>query len=113
MSRSARRTGETFISSRGTVLEIIRADMEVPKGLFIFEDPPLHDLHRRLMGRVFTPRRVALLEDRMRQFCAAALDPFVGEPGFDFVRDLGADLPMRGDQRDPGHPGAGRARGCS
>ena len=86
---------ETFISSRGTVLEIIRADMEVPRGLFIFEDPPLHDLHRRLMGRVFTPRRVALLEDRMRTFCADALDPFVGAPGFDFVRDLGADLPMR------------------
>jgi cytochrome P450 len=86
---------QTFISGKGTVLEIIRSGMEVPKGLFIFEDPPLHDLHRRLMGRVFTSRRVALLEDRMRQFCAQALDPFVGGSGFDFVRDLGADLPMR------------------
>jgi cytochrome P450 len=30
----------------------------------------------------------------MREYCAAALDPLVGG-GFDFVRDLGADLPMR------------------
>jgi len=44
---------------------------------------------------VFTPRRVAALEGRVRQFCARALDPFVGSPGFDFVRDLGADMPMR------------------
>jgi cytochrome P450 len=86
---------QTFSSARGTVLEIIRAAMVVPKGMFIFEDPPLHNLHRRLMARVFTARRVAVLEERMRQYCAAALDPFRGSGGFDFVRDLGADLPMR------------------
>jgi cytochrome P450 len=85
---------QTFSSARGSVLEIIRAGMEVPKGMFIFEDPPLHNLHRRLMARVFTARRVSVLEERMRQYCAAALDPLVGG-GFDFVRDLGADLPMR------------------
>jgi cytochrome P450 len=86
---------QTFSSARGTVLEIIRSGMEMPKGMFIFEDPPLHNLHRRLMARVFTARRVAVLETRMREYCAAALDPFVGESGFDFVRDLGADLPMQ------------------
>jgi cytochrome P450 len=86
---------QTYSSERGTVLEIIRSEMVIPKGMFIFEDPPLHNLHRRLMARVFTARRVAVLEDRMREYCAAALDPFVGGPGFDFVRDLGADLPMR------------------
>ncbi len=31
----------------------------------------------------------------MRAYCAAALDPVRGAGGFDFVRDLGADLPMR------------------
>ncbi len=86
---------QTFSSARGSVLEIIRSGMEIPKGMFIFEDPPLHNLHRRLMARVFTARRVAVLEDRMRRYCAAALDPLVGGGGFDFVRDLGADLPMR------------------
>jgi cytochrome P450 len=86
---------QTFSSARGSVLEIIRSAMEVPRGMFIFEDPPLHNMHRRLMARVFTARRVSLLEARMREYCAAALDPFVGTGGFDFVRDLGADLPMR------------------
>jgi cytochrome P450 len=47
------------------------------------------------MSRVFTPRRVAALEERVRGFCAQALDPHVGGGGFDFVRDLGADMPMR------------------
>ena len=86
---------QTFSSARGSVLEIIRSGSAIPRGLFIFEDPPLHNLHRRLMARVFTPRRVALLEHSMREYCAAALDPFRGGSGFDFVRDLGADLPMR------------------
>jgi cytochrome P450 len=86
---------QTFSSARGSVLEIIRSGMAVPKGMFIFEDPPLHNLHRRLMARVFTARRVSVLEQRMREYCAAALDPLVGGGGFDFVRDLGADLPMR------------------
>lgn len=89
------RDWQTFISGKGTVLEMIRAGLTAPRGMFIFEDPPVHDLHRGLMSRVFTPRRVAALEGRIRQFCARALDPFVGSAGFDFVRDLGADMPMR------------------
>ena len=89
------RDWQTFISSKGTLLELIRADVALPRGMFIFEDPPVHDLHRGLMSRVFTPRRVAALEARVREFCARALDRFVGEPGFDYVRDLGADMPMR------------------
>ena len=89
------RDWQTFMSGKGTVLEMIRAGVTAPRGMFIFEDPPVHDLHRGLMSRVFTPRRVAALEKRIRQFCARALDPFVGSGGFDFVRDLGADMPMR------------------
>jgi cytochrome P450 len=85
----------TFPSGRGTVLELIRANMDIPRGMFIFEDPPIHDLHRSLLGRMFTPRRVSALEARVREFCAQALDPHVGSGGFDFVRDLGAEMPMR------------------
>src|SRR4029450_2334596 len=76
------RDWRTFISGKGTVLELIRANVTVPRGRFIFEDPPIHDLHRGLMSRVFTPRRVAALEKRMREFCAWALDPLAGRDGF-------------------------------
>jgi cytochrome P450 len=89
------RDWQTFISGKGTLFELIRANVELPRGMFIFEAPPMHDLHRALLSRVFTPRRVAALEVRIRELCARALDRFVGAPGFDFVRDLGADMPMR------------------
>jgi cytochrome P450 len=48
---------ETFISGRGGILEIIKADIEMPPGTLIFEDPPVHTIHRRLLSRVFTPGR--------------------------------------------------------
>jgi cytochrome P450 len=85
----------TFISGRGGILEIIKAGIEIPPGTVIFEDPPTHTIHRRLMSRMFTPRKVAALEDRIRAYCAEALDPHVDSGGFDFVRDLGAYMPMR------------------
>src|SRR5918996_3402 len=86
---------ETFSSARGSVLEFIKADIEMPSGVVIFEDPPAHDIHRGLLSRVFTPRKMSALEPKVREFCARALDPLVGAGGFDFVADLGAQLPMR------------------
>ena len=86
---------ETFISGRGGILEIIKAGIEMPPGLLIFEDPPTHTIHRRLLSRVFTPRRMAELEPQIREFCARSLDPLVGTGHFDFVRDLGAQMPMK------------------
>jgi cytochrome P450 len=77
------------------VLEIIKADMDVPPGSIIFEDPPAHDLFRGLLSRVFTPRRVGAIEPKVREFCARSLDPLVGSGGFDFIHDLGAQMPMR------------------
>jgi cytochrome P450 len=31
----------------------------------------------------------------VRQFCARTLDPLIGSGGFDFIADLGAEMPMR------------------
>jgi cytochrome P450 len=84
-----------YISGRGAVLELIKASVDLPPGTLIFEDPPTHTIHRSLLSRVFTPRRVAALEPKIRAFCAASLDPFIGAGGFDFVADLGAQMPMR------------------
>jgi cytochrome P450 len=84
-----------YISGRGGVLELIKADVDMPPGTLIFEDPPVHTIHRRLLSRVFTPRRVASLEPRIRELCARSLDPLLGAGGFDFVADLGAQMPMR------------------
>jgi cytochrome P450 len=84
-----------YSSAKGTVLEIIKADIDIPIGSIIFEDPPTHDLHRGLLSRVFTPRRMTAIEPKVREFCARSLDPLVGSGGFDFIADLGAQMPMR------------------
>jgi cytochrome P450 len=85
----------TYSSAKGTLLEIIKSGMEIPPGSIIFEDPPNHDLHRGLLSRVFTPRKMDAIEPKVREFCARALDPLVGTGGFDFIRDLGSQMPMR------------------
>jgi len=86
---------ETYRSGRGSILEIIRADIDLPPGLILFEDPPIHDIHRGLLSRVFTPKKMNAIEPQIREFCARSLDPLIGSGGFDFVRDLGAPMPMR------------------
>src|ERR1700722_18587226 len=86
---------ETYRSGRGTTADILFANIEVPPGILLFEDPPLHDLHRKLLSRVFTPRRMLAVEEMVRGFCVRELDPLVGQNGFDFIANLGAMMPMR------------------
>ncbi len=82
-------------SAKGDILEVVKAEPVMPPGVFINEDPPLHTVHRSLVSRAFTPKKIKLLEEKVRAFCAACLDPFVDADHFDFVADLGAELPMR------------------
>jgi cytochrome P450 len=84
---------ETFNSGRGAIIELIKANLELPPGTLIFEDPPIHDLHRSLLVRVFTPRRVSALEPKIREYCARHLDPLIGEKQFDLIAELGAQMP--------------------
>jgi cytochrome P450 len=86
---------QTFSNTRSDILEIIQSGLELPPGVVMFEDPPLHTLHRGLMARVFSPKRMNELEDRVRAYCRACLDPLVGTDRFDFVADLGEQMPMR------------------
>jgi cytochrome P450 len=85
----------TYSSAKGTLLELIKADIELPPGSIIFEDPPAHDRHRSILSRVFTPKKMGAIEPEVRAFCARSLDPLVGADGFDFIADVGAPMPMR------------------
>jgi cytochrome P450 len=88
-----------FVSSKGMVYNImpfvISGDVEIPKGLFICEDPPLHPMHRGLVSRVFTPKRVNVIEPQVRAFCARVVEDLVGRTEFDWAQDLAAQVPMR------------------
>lgn len=86
---------DTYRSGKGSTLEIIKANVQLPPGMILMEDPPVHDVHRSLLARVFTPKKMQALEPKVRDFCAGALDPMVGTGRFDFIADLGAVMPMR------------------
>ena len=86
---------KTYLSGRGSVLELIKANVEIPPGSILFEDPPTHDVHRGILSRVFTPKKMLALEPQVRAYCAEVLDPLVGTGGFDFIADLGKFMPMR------------------
>lgn len=92
---AALRDSRRLSSAKGDILEVVKADPVMPPGVFINEDPPLHTIHRALVGRMFTPKAIRAIEDRVRAFCVACLDPLVGGDRFDFVADVGAELPMR------------------
>jgi cytochrome P450 len=83
---------QAFSSARGTVLEL----MDTPIGgpLIIFMDPPRQTRLRNLVSKVFTPRRVAGLEDEIRSIARGYLDPLVGAGRCDFVQEFSAKLPM-------------------
>ena len=86
---------ETFSSARGAIIELIKANIGIPPGTVIFEDPPIHDIHRKLLARMFTPRKINALEPKIREYCAQSLDPLIGADRFDFVADFGAQMPMK------------------
>jgi cytochrome P450 len=86
---------EAFSNSRSDILELVTSEFDMPKGVMMFEDPPVHTMLRGLMSRVFTPRRMAEIEDQIRAFCVSCLDPHVGSDGFDIVAELAAMMPMR------------------
>lgn len=93
--RAGHANHETFISGRGGILEIIKQNVQLPPGIFIFEDPPLHTVHRGIIARLFSPRRMNELESRIRDFTVRTLDKLVGRDQFDFIADIGAEIPMR------------------
>ncbi len=68
----------------------------MPPGILIFEDPPTHTIHRGLaLARVHAPADAARSSRRSASSARESLDPLVGAERFDFVADLGAQMPMR------------------
>jgi cytochrome P450 len=86
---------QTFSNCRSDILELMKSDFPMPPGVMMFEDPPKHTMLRGLMSRVFTPRRMAEIEDQIRRYCVRCLDPLVGSDGFDIIAELASMMPMR------------------
>lgn len=106
---AAHRDPATYLSSHGTVLEIM-TDSPYEGGMMIFQDPPEHTRLRSMVARAFTPRRMAALEPHIRDICRSLLANWrPGEP-FDFVAEFGGVLPSMVICELLGVPSADRQR---
>jgi cytochrome P450 len=79
----------TYTSTGGVAIEQSGA---VTKSM-IEMDPPDHTAMRKLIARRFTPRRIAELEPRVREWTGALLDRLDGRDQFDVVTEFTALLP--------------------
>jgi cytochrome P450 len=85
----------TFSSSHGVSLEPSASGPNAYKTMsFLAMDPPRHNRMRELVSRGFTPRRVAEMEQRVRDLTLHYLEPALDGQSFDFVRDFSGKLPM-------------------
>ncbi len=82
---------ETYSSAGGVSLE---ASSGAAPAMIISMDPPRQMKLRRLVSKVFTPRRVALLEPQVRALATRYLDALAGRGQGDFIGELAAKLPM-------------------
>ncbi len=84
-----------FISGQGAVFSVIRAGTPIPSGMFIFEDAPLHTIHRALVSRLFTVKAVSRIEPQIEALFNEVAESIVGRPDFDFMSDFAHRMPVR------------------
>ena len=57
-------------------------------------DPPSHTSFRNIVSRGFTPRRVAVLEPRLRELVAESMQIIRSTSSFDLIADLAIPVPV-------------------
>jgi cytochrome P450 len=62
----------------------------------ITSDPPEHHDHRRLLLPSFSPKKVALLEDELRQYCRELIAGLKGSPTADAAEQYSQHIPVHG-----------------
>ena len=92
---AAFRDNERFSSNDGVSLDPAASGPHASRLMsFLAMDEPRHGRMRALVSRGFTPRRVAMLEQRIREMTAAHLTPALERGSFDFIEDLAGKVPM-------------------
>jgi cytochrome P450 len=81
---------DAFSSAHGVTIE--GYDQGSP--LLITKDPPEHAAHRKIAARMFTPRRISMLEPFVRATAADLLDRVRDQDRFDLVGDFSFRLPL-------------------
>lgn len=92
---AAFRDGERFSNANGVSLDPAAYGPNAHRAMsFLAMDPPRHTRMRSIVGKSFTPRRVAAMEDRIRSLARTHLASALESGTFDFVGDFAGRLPM-------------------
>lgn len=97
---------ESFSSSRGCDLTMVRAE-EGPQKSIIFMDPPEHRHMRSLLNKAFTPRAIQSQRETITELVEHYLSG-VDPDGFDVVQDFSGPFPVEVITRMAGVPEAFR-----
>jgi len=97
--RAISRDNDTWSANdKGAVIRnhdtIQEEQIELTKTLMLNQDPPNHTRLRTLVSRMFTPRSVAALEERLRAAATSIVRRAAQKGRGDFVTDIAVDLPL-------------------
>ena len=90
---SAYKDFQTYSSSRGMTLEMVKAPEPPAQKSIIFLDPPEHRHMRSLVNKVFTPRAIGELKPMVSE----QIDRYIARANpdkFDVVRDFAGPFPI-------------------
>ncbi len=86
---------EHYSNANGVTLDPAAYGPDAHRAMsFLAMDPPRHTRMRSIVGKSFTPRRVAEMEDHIRRLALDHLTPALEAGTFDFVGDFAGRLPM-------------------
>jgi cytochrome P450 len=92
---AAFRDVDRYSNAYGVTLDPAAFGPEAHRAMsFLAMDPPRHTRMRSIVGKSFTPRRVAAMEAGIRALAVAHLGPALEVGSFDFVADFAGRLPM-------------------
>ena len=92
---AAFRNLDGFSNAQGVSLEPSAFGPDAHKFMsFLALDPPRHTRMRSLVGKGFTPSKVAQMEERIREIALEHLEPALEQGTFDFIADFAGKLPM-------------------
>ena len=91
------RDWRTYSSELGGITALKNAilPLELQQAMFIGMDPPKHDRLKALFQKGFTPKRIALHEDEIRQITRDVLDRLQGRDTCDLVDDVAQPVVAR------------------
>lgn len=107
------RRPELYCSGQGIMIEDLPEEILEAASSFLATDHPRHTSLRRLVSAGFTPRRVALLEDKISSMAAELVDELVAQGSGDFVETLSKRLPAMTFAAMMGVPDSDRERICA